>query len=334
MKIAIFSDDINTLMNLLNYMEQKKVKYEVALLSTSELENKELSFQDKILKIENMNVYGDIPDIVIFSTPKVLTEKYIKKFIGKCIIIDESGWSLDTKNLENSKLIIPNINIKEINNIKNNEIVSFPNVTTIQLLGAINPLYDIGNIKRVVVSTYQSVSNLGKSAMDELFEHTKKIYENNFLPSKNFKKQITFNVLPQIGDISYNKQYEIENRVIKESKIILNNDIKISITCSMVPVFVGDCQSVNVEFDNDFNEKDIYDLYEDYDDSISVIDRFEDFIYATPKEVALDDSVFISRIRRDNSLKYGLNLWSVADATTLRSKYMTELVLKIIKMIS
>ncbi len=334
MKIAIFSNDINTLMNLLNYMEQKKVKYEVALLSTSKLENKELSFQDKILKIENINVYGDIPNIVIFSVPKVLTEKYIKKFIGKCIIIDESGWGLDTKNLENSKLIIPNINIKEINNIKNNEIVSFPNVTTIQLLGAINPLYDIGNIKRVVVSTYQSVSNLGKSAMDELFEHTKKIYENNFLPSKNFKKQITFNVLPQIGDISYNKQYEIENRVIKESKIILNNDMKISITCAMVPVFVGDCQSVNVEFDNDFNEKDIYDLYEDYDDSISVIDRFEDFVYATPKEVALDDSVFISRIRRDNSLKYGLNLWSVADATTLRSKYMTELVLKIIKMIS
>lgn len=333
MKVAIFSNDINALMNLLNCMEQENIECEFVLLSISELENKELSFKGKILKVENVNTYDGDPDIIIFSVSKELAEKYIKKFIGKCIIVDESGWSLGIESLDNSKLIMPNINIKDINNIKNNEVISFPNAATIQLLETINPLYDITNIKRLVVSTYQSVSNLGKSAMDELFEHTKKIYENSFLPSKNFKKQITFNILPQIGDISYNKQYEIENRVIRESKMILGDDIQISITCAMTPVFVGDCQSVNIEFDNDFSEDDIYDLYEDYNDSISVVDRFNDFVYATPKEVALDETVFVSRIRRDNSLKYGLNLWSVADTTTLGSKHMTELILKLVNII-
>ena len=334
MKIDIFSNDKNSLVNLLNCLEQKINKCDITLLSTSELENKELTFQNKKIKVENINNYNSTPDLIIFSVNKELTEKYIKKFINKCIIIDESGWYLDVEKPDNTRLIIPDINTKEINKIKVHEIISFPCVTTIQLLESLYPLYDLGNIKRVVVSTYQSVSDLGRSAMDELFEHTKKIYENSFLPTKNFKKQITFNVLPQIGDISDDKQYEIENRVIKESKIILKNSTEFSITCAMVPVFVGNCQSVNVEFENNFDEEDIYNLYECYSNSISVIDRFEDFIYATPKEVALDNSVFISRIRKDNSLKYGLNFWSVADNITIKSRYITELILELSKSIN
>ena len=330
MKVSIFSDEINNFIHILDFLSKEKCGFDVDLISINDLENKNFSYKERVLTVNNINNYFEIPDLIIFSVNKELTNKYIEKFINKCIIIDESSWSLD-KDPENANLILKNVNINKLKNIDKYKIISFPCSASVQLIETINPLYDIGNIKRIVVSTYQSVSDIGKSAMDELYNHTKKIYENNFLQSINFKKQIPFNVLPQIGDISDNKQYGLENRILIESKKIFENNTKFSVTCAIVPVFVGSCQSINIEFENNFKENDIYELYEDYGDYINIIDNFENFVYATPKEVAMEDTVFISRIRKDNTINYGLNIWSVADGCTLKSRSLVELVIELFK---
>lgn len=317
MKIVIFSEDKNSFTYLLRVFEKEDKKFkkfnDIILLSTFNLENKEISFRDKNLIISNINNYKNHneTDFAIFMCNKELGERYIEDFSNNgCIVLDENSYYLNDDEIPT---IIYDINPGDIKNCKNKNIIKLPSISTIQLLRTINPLYDISNIKRVVVSTYQSVSNLGKEAMDELFNHTKKIYENSFLPAENFKKQITFNVIPQIGEISFDGYYMNESRIIIESQNILRRDTKFTSTCAMVPVFVGDCQSINIEFEKEVNLEDIYDIYGEYENSITVVDRFEDFIYATPKEVALENTVFVSRIRHDDSIKNGINLFSVAD---------------------
>lgn len=334
MKIVIFSEDKNNFTYLLRVLEKKDKKFEkfnnIILLSTFNLENKEISFRDKKLIISNINNYKNHneTDIAIFMCNKELCERYIENFSNNgCIVLVENSYYLNDDGIPT---IIYDINSYDIKNCKNKNIIKLPSVSTIQLLRTINPLYDISDIKRVVVSTYQSVSNLGKEAMDELFNHTKKIYENNFLPAKNFKKQIAFNIIPQIGEISFNGYYMNEARIIIESQNILRRGTKFTSTCVMVPVFVADCQSINIEFEKEVNLKDIYNIYGEYENSITVMDRFEDFTYATPKEVALENTVFVSRIRSDDSIKNGINLFSVADNIEI----MTDNIVNIIKLLS
>lgn len=331
MKIVIFSEDKNNFTYLLRKFEKQDEKFNnIILLSTFNLENKEISFRERKLVIGNINNYKNHSDtdFAIFMCNKELSERYTEDFSNNgCIVLDESEYYL---NDEEIPTIIYDINPGDIRNSKNRKLVKLPSMSTIQLLRTINPLYDICNIKRVIVSTYQSVSNLGKAAMDELFNHTKKIYENSFLPAENFKKQITFNVIPQIGEISFNGCYMNETRIMVESKSILRRNTKFNLTCAMVPVFVGDCQSINIEFDKKVNPEDIYDIYGDYESSITIMDRFEDFIYATPKEVVLENTVFISRIRPDNSIENGINLFSVADNMESR----TDNIVNIIRLLS
>lgn len=327
MNIVIFTTDKNRFIHILQQIEnEKEIKInEIVLLSTSELENKEISYKNSVIRIKNINTYKEYKNInvAIFIVSKELSSNYIYNFIeNDCIVFDNSDYYIDDTNIPT---ILYNINNDRLKDYQNKNIIKLPSSSTIQLLTTINPLYNLSEIKRIVVSTYQSTSTISKKAIDELFMHTKKLYENIFLEAVNFKKQITFNVLPQIGDVTDDKYYLEEKRIINESQEILNNGIAITATCAMVPTFVGNCQSINIEFKNSFDIKDVYNVFQKNSDCISLLDRFEDYRYATPKEVVTEENVFISRIRKDESVKNALNLWSVADNLKLEAVNIVNL---------
>lgn len=328
MNIVIFTEDKNIFTNILKNIESspKITKNNIKLLSTFELENKEVSFNDDTITIQNINNYNDFnnTNIAVFCVRKELTEKYIYDFIeNNCIVLDGSNYFNQDNNIP---LVDYNINKKNIKNHTNKNVIKLPSQSTIQLTEVLNVLQQTNTINRVVVSTYQSASNISKSAMDELFLHTKKIYENSFLPAVQFKKQIPFNVLPQIGDIGSNNHYEEETRLIEETRQIINKNINITATCAVVPIFNGNCQSVSIEFNNNFELSEIYDLFEKNEDIITVLDRFEEFNYATPKEISLEDTIFISRIRKDICNKNTLNIWTVADNLVIYTKNIVDII--------
>ena len=328
MTIAIFTEDKNIFLNILRNFENSNNfnKNNIKLLSTSELENKEMSFKNDILTIQNINSYNDFnnTNIVIFCVRNELTEKYVYDFIeNNCIVLDGSSYFVNDTVIPTIDYNIDTANIKKYE-YKN--VIKLPSQSTLQLTGILNIFKTINKINKVVVSTYQSASSVSKNAMDELFLHTKKIYENSFLPQVHFKKQISFNVLPQVGGIGKNGYYQEEVRIIEETKEIIDKNLQIAVTCAMVPVFNGNCQSVNIEFENDFELNDIYDLFEKNEDTVTVLDRFEEFNFATPKEIAMESTIFISRIRQGYSDKKSLNIWTVADNLTLYTNNILNIV--------
>tara|TARA_B100000029_G_scaffold446363_1_gene467438 strand:+ start:102 stop:830 length:729 start_codon:yes stop_codon:yes gene_type:complete len=213
-------------------------------------------------------------------------------------------------------LIVPEVNGKELENFFNaknkNKIISNPNCSTIQMVAVLKPLHNLSKIKRVVVSTYQSVSGKGKSAMDELFEQTKGIYANKSIEKNNFTKQIAFNVIPHCDDFLDNGNTKEEQKMIDETKKIIDNKIEISATCVRVPVFIGHSESVNIEFESHISIEQVKDALENFP-GISVIDYRKDEGYVTPVEIAGDDKVYVSRIRKDESKNNSLNMWIVSD---------------------
>ena len=323
MKVAIFTEDKNIFIHLMTEMTKQSTKLtpkEIQLLSTSELENKEISYKDTTLTIENINSYKDFnnTNFAIFSVRKELTEKYIYDFIeNNCVVLDDSGHFIKDNNIPTVDF---SINPQDIKKYKNKNIIKLPSRNTLQLAEILNILKQHNPIEKVVVSTYQSTASISKDAMDELYLHTKKIYENSFLSPIHFKKQIPFNVLPQMGNPTENNHYEEENRIMAETKQLIDKKLKISTTCALVPTFNGDCQSLHIEFQNNINLNKINEILENKPEQTTIQDRFEDFNYATPKEVALEDTIFISRIRKDIDQKNALNLWTVADSTTIHCK--------------
>ena len=177
---------------------------------------------------------------------------------------------------------------------------------------ALKPLHDAAIINRVVVSTYQATSGAGKDAMDELFDQTKSIYANKPIEKNKFTKQIAFNAIPHIGSFIENGNTEEEEKMINETKKILNKGIKVTATCVRIPVFIGHSESVNIEFDSPLSENKATELLSNFE-NISVIDHRKDEGYVTPVEAAGKDKVYVSRIRQDFSVDNGLNLWVVSD---------------------
>jgi len=273
----------------------------------------EVSFGDKILKCEDLEKFDfSTVDIVLMSAGGTVSKAWSEK-IGKAgpIVIDNSStWRMDP----DVPLIIPEVNPDAIEGFRKKNIIANPNCTTMGLLVALKPLHDAATIKRVVVSTYQSVSGTGKEAMDELWDQTKGVFVLGAPPPKVYHKQIAFNVIPQcdvfLDDGSGDTKEE--RKMPDETHKILDPNIKVSVTCVRVPVFVGHGESVNIEFENAIDDDEAREILREAP-GVVVIDKREDGGYATPKDVQGEFPVFVSRIRNDPTLEHGLSLWVVSD---------------------
>ena len=191
-------------------------------------------------------------------------------------------------------------------------IIANPNCSTAQLVVALKPLHDAAGIKRVVVSTYQSVSGAGKEGMDELFQQSRAIFVGDPVEPAKFTKQIAFNVIPHIDVFMDSGDTKEEWKMMVETKKIVDPKIKVTATCVRVPVFVGHAESINIEFEEHLDENEARDILREAP-GIMVIDKREDGGYVTPVECAGDFATFISRIRQDSTIDNGLNLWCVSD---------------------
>ena len=285
-------------------------------IASSNSAGKEISFGDqKTLKIQSLDKFNfDDIDIALFSAGGDIAKMYAPKIAKKgCIVIDNSSAFRTERNVP---LIVPEVNSNEIKKYKKElggiNIISNPNCSTIQLVVALKPLHDNFKIKRVVVSTYQATSGAGKPAMDELFNQTKGIFVNQEVKSEEFTKQIAFNVIPHIDIFMDDGSTKEEWKMVFETKKILDPSINIISTCVRVPVFIGHSEAVFVELEKPYEEKNIKQIFRKTK-SISIVDHRVDEGYVTPLEAAGEDSVFLSRIRRDNTVKSGISFWCVAD---------------------
>ena len=209
-------------------------------------------------------------------------------------------------------LVVPEVNPEDLDWHTKRNIIANPNCSTIQMVVALKPLHDIAKIKRVVVSTCQSVSGAGKAAMDELFNQTKGVFVNDAKTTEQFTKQIAFNVIPHIDTFMDDGSTKEEWKMRVETRKILDRNIEVHATCVRVPVFVGHGEAINIEFAKPLNENDARDALR-IAPGVMVMDQRENDGYITPVECAGDDAVYVSRIRKDPTLKHGLSMWVVSD---------------------
>ena len=291
------------------------------------LEKKDLSIDNLYLlastksigkKINFKGVDHDIHDLESFDFSKVkicffaaggkISEKFAEKAAKNCLVIDNSShFRMDP----DVPLIVPQVNSEDLKTIKKN-IIANPNCSTAQLVIALKPLHDLFSIKRIVVSTYQSVSGGGKAPMDELIEQTKLVLDGKKVKSKNFTKQIAFNAIPQIDIFSDDGYTKEEIKMTNETKKILDNKIDLTATCVRLPISVSHSESVNIQFEKSFSIEKVKKALDNFE-GCKVIDERVDGHYSTPVEAEGKDETFISRIREDKTIKNGLNLWIVSD---------------------
>ena len=285
---------------------------EIVALASERSSGREVSFGEKdILKVQALDDFDFTGfDVGLFSPgAKVSAIHGPRAAKAGCVVIDNtSEFRMDP----DVPLVIPEVNSEAIELHKKRNIIANPNCSTIQLVMALKPLHDAAKIRRVVVSTYQSVSGGGKAAMDELFNQTRGIFVNDQAVPDQFTKQIAFNVIPHIDVFMDDGDTKEEWKMKVETKKILDQDIKVSATCVRVPVFVGHAESVNVELANELTVEQARNLFRSMP-GVTVIDHRADEGYVTPVECAGDDMVYVSRVRRDLSLKFGLSFWCVSD---------------------
>jgi aspartate-semialdehyde dehydrogenase len=209
-------------------------------------------------------------------------------------------------------LIVPEVNAHAIDGYRRKNIIANPNCSTAQMVVALKPLHDYAKIKRVVVSTYQSVSGAGKAGMDELFEQSRNIFVGDANTPHKFTKQIAFNVIPHIDDFLDDGSTREEWKMMVETKKILDPKIKVIATCVRVPVFVGHSESINIEFENEISAKKAQSILREAP-GVMLVDKREDGGYVTPVECVGEYATYISRVREDPTVDNGLNLWCVSD---------------------
>ncbi|WP_340240796.1 aspartate-semialdehyde dehydrogenase [Sulfitobacter pontiacus] len=285
---------------------------EIVALASRKSMGSEVSFGDKTLKTKDLDTFDFTGwDMALFAVGSEATKKYAPKAAkAGCVVIDNSSLYRYDPDIP---LIVPEVNADAIHDYSKRNIIANPNCSTAQMVVALKPLHDRATIKRVVVSTYQSVSGSGKDGMDELWDQTKSIYNpTDDKPAKKFTKQIAFNVIPHIDVFMDSGDTKEEWKMMVETKKIVDPKIKVTATCVRVPVFVGHAESINIEFEEHLDENEARDILREAP-GIMVIDKREDGGYVTPVECAGDFATFISRIRQDSTIDNGLNLWCVSD---------------------
>ena len=310
MNIAIVGATGNVGRKTLEVLEKKGLTLgNLYLVASSRSAGKKIHFQGKDIVVSELENFDfSKVKIAFFAAGGKISEKFAEKAAKHCLVIDNSSFFRMDPDLP---LIVPQVNSDDLNNVKKN-IIANPNCSTAQLVIALKPLHDLFKIKRVVVSTYQSVSGGGKSPMDELIEQTKKYLDGKKIDSKNFTKQIAFNVIPHIdvfADDGYTKE---ELKMTNETKKILDEKIELTATCVRIPVLVSHSESVNIQFEKPYTLEKVREVLNNAE-GCQVIDRRENGGYSTPFEATGSDETYISRIREDKTSKNTLNLWIVSD---------------------
>ncbi len=310
MNIAIVGATGNVGRKTLEVFDKKNFKFDNLYLVASEKSaGKKITFRNREYEIENLENYDfSKANITFFAAGGKIAEQYAENAAKNTIVIDNSSFfRMDPE----VPLIVPQVNGSDIKKMKKN-IVANPNCSTAQLVIALKPLHDLFKIKRVVVSTYQSVSGGGKAPMDELIEQTKSYLDGKKIESKNFTKQIAFNIIPHIDVFTEDGYTKEELKMVNETKKILDNKIELTATCVRIPVLVSHSEAVNIEFEKPYNLEKVRNALNNAE-GCTVIDKRENGGYSTPIEATGSDETFISRIREDKTNPNSLNLWIVSD---------------------
>jgi aspartate-semialdehyde dehydrogenase len=311
-KVACVGATGNVGREMLNILDERSFPAdEVVALASRRSVGTEVSFGDRTLKVKALEHYdfSDV-DICLMSAGGSVSKEWSPRIgaAGAVVIDNSSAWRYDA----DVPLIVPEVNADAVAGFTKRNIIANPNCSTAQLVVALKPLHEAATIKRVVVSTYQSVSGAGKDAMDELFSQTKAVYTNDELVAKKFPKRIAFNVIPQIDVFMEDGYTKEEWKMMAETKKILDPKIALTATCVRVPVFIGHSEAVNVEFEKPITPDEAREILRKAP-GLLVIDKHEPGGYATPYECAGEDATYISRIREDATVENGLTFWCVSD---------------------
>ena len=309
MKFAIIGATGNVGRKTIEILDKSNLKIDdLFLVASTKSVGKKFLFRKKEIKVISLDKYDfSKAKITFFAAGSKVSKEWVPKASMQTIVIDNSSF-FRMKN--DVPLVVPEVNPDALDNHKN--IISNPNCSTMQMVLALKPLHDEYKIKRVVVSTYQAVSGAGKASVDELLDQTKNIINGKKISSKNFTKQIAFNLIPHIDEFDKDGYTKEELKMTNETKKILDREIDVSATCVRVPVKTGHAESINVEFDNLYDFENILKILKNAQ-GCKVIDDRKDGGYITPLEAENDYTTFISRIRKDNSNIKAINLWVVSD---------------------
>ncbi|MBL6857876.1 MAG: aspartate-semialdehyde dehydrogenase [Pelagibacteraceae bacterium] len=311
MNFAIVGATGNVGRKTINILEKSKIKIDnLFLVASKKSAGKIIYFKKKKIKIEALEKYNFAKaQITIFAAGSLIAKKWAPIAAKRTIVIDNSKYFRMDKNIP---LVVPEVNKSALKIYKKKNIISNPNCSTAQLVLALKPLHDKFKIKRVIVSTYQAVSGAGKASMDELFSQTRNYLKGKKVKSKNFTKQIAFNLIPHIDKFIKDGYTKEEWKIENETRKILDPSIKMTATCVRVPVRTSHSESVNIEFKKSFSLNKVRELLKKAP-GCKVIDTQKNGGYITPFEAEGSYLTYISRIRKDNSNKKALNLWVVSD---------------------
>ena len=309
MNLAIIGASGNVGKKTIEILENSKIIFDkLFLVASSNSAGKKLKYKGKEIEIEDLNNYDfSKAHITFFAAGSQIAKEWAPKAAKETIVIDNSSYF---RMKDDVPLVVPEVNPEALNGHKN--IIANPNCSTMQMVLALKPLHDEYKIKRVIVSTYQAVSGAGKESTDELFEQTRNYLEGKKIVSKNFSKQIAFNLIPHIDTFSKDGYTKEELKMTNETKKILDEKINVSATCVRVPVKTGHSESINIEFENSYDLENIKKILEQ-SPGCKVVDEHKDGGYITPIEAEGDYTTYISRIRKDNSNEKAINLWVVSD---------------------
>ena len=311
-RVAVVGATGNVGREMLNILEELEFPIDkIHAIASRKSIGVEVSFGDKIIKCEDIAQFDfSTVDLVLMSVSGAFSKEWAAKIgeAGPIVIDNSSAWRMDP----DVPLIVPEVNPDDVEWADRKNIIANPNCSTAQLVVVLKPLHERARIKRVVVSTYQSVSGAGKEGMDELWDQTKGVFVLGAPEPKKFPKQIAFNVIPFIGSFNDDGYTDEESKMWNETHKMIDPEIKLTVTCVRVPVMVGHSESVNIEFYEPLDEDEARDLLRE-SPGIVVIDQRTDKGYMTPKEAQGEFPVFVSRIRNDPTVEHGLNMWVVAD---------------------
>lgn len=330
-KVAVVGATGNVGHEMLSILHEREFPVsDVIALASARSAGKEVSFGDQDLKVQDLAKFDfKGVDIVLSSPGGKVSAEYspIAAKAGAVVIDNTSHFRMEP----DVPLVVPEVNPQDIALHTKRGIIANPNCSTIQMVVALKPLHDLAKIKRVVVSTYQSVSGAGREGMDELFNQTRHFYMNDKVQSEAFSKQIAFNVIPQIDSFMDDGMTKEEWKMRVETHKILDPDIQVCASCVRVPLFIGHAEMINVEFESPITPKQAMKAWHKAP-GLSVIDLESEMEFVTPIEIAGEDDVFISRVRKDDSVENGLNFWCVADnmrkGAALNSIQIAEILVK------